>query len=171
MPTPPPEVVVCHEAAEQNVVFDLNTGAAADAKDLSKDELVQHANLAVNKMGNTTMVFVAATKLSHGGIRYCMHKAACATWIKTPQVKELFLKQFFGGAGLLKDQHFVVIVESVPIRFNVENPEELREMEKMNRLLEGFIAGCQWLKNPKARRQDQQKVFMEVICANPESAT
>jgi hypothetical protein len=109
MPTPPPEVVVRHAAAERNVVFDLTTPAAADARDLTEDELVQRANLAIDKMGSTAaekpneMIFVAATKLAHGGIRYRMHNAACAAWIKTPQVKEPFLKQFFDGAGSLKD--------------------------------------------------------------------
>jgi cell division septum initiation protein DivIVA len=176
MPTPPPEVIIRHTAAERNVVFDLSPIAAADARDLNEEELVQRANLAVNKMGNTAgkphkMVFAAATKLAHGGIRYRMHDATCAIWIKTLQVKELFLKEFFGGAGSLKNRHFAVIVEFVPVRFNVENPEEMREMERMNGLAEGSVVGCRWLKNPKARRQDQRFAFLEVACADPESAT
>jgi hypothetical protein len=177
MPTPPPEVTVRHSAAERNVVFDLSVNAAADAKDLNEDVLVQRANLAVDQMGSTATVkpretiFVAATKLAHGGIRYRMHDAACASWIKSPQVKELFLKHFFGGAGVLKERHFAVIVEFVSIRFDVENPEELRELERMNGLEERSIVGCRWLKNPKARSPNQQRAFLEVVCANPESAT
>jgi hypothetical protein len=78
MPTPPPEVVVQHAAAEHNVVFDLTTPSAEDARDLTMDKLVQCANLAINKMGSTAaekpneMIFVAATKLARRGIQYRM---------------------------------------------------------------------------------------------------
>jgi hypothetical protein len=74
LPTPPPEIMVRHTAAERNIVFDLNPAAAADAKELSEDELVRRANVAVDKMSATTkekpreVVFAAATKLAHGGI-------------------------------------------------------------------------------------------------------
>jgi hypothetical protein len=177
MPTPPPEVVVRHNAAERNVVFDLNMAAAADARNMSKDELVRRANVAVDKMGVTPverpreMIFAAATKLTHGGIWYRVQDAACAAWIKNPQVKEHFLKEFFGGAGSFKARHYTVIVEFVSTAFNVENPEELREIERVNGLGKESVISCRWLKNPKNSKEDQQRAHLKVACGNPETAT
>jgi hypothetical protein len=177
LPTPPPDIAVRHTEAARTVVFDLNSAAADDAKEMSEEEMVKRANIAVDKMGPAAgtkpkeTLFAAATKLERGGVRYRMQDAACAEWIKQPLTKELFLKEFFGGAGALTNKQYTVIVEFVPVKFDTENPEEWREIERQNGLEEGTVSGGKWLKKAENRKIGQRSAHMEVICTTQRAGT
>jgi hypothetical protein len=162
-------------ADERNVILDLSGDAAKDTAKLSEKELVDRANVAVDRMGlqaadkPDAFAFIAASKLEHGGIRYRMADKACADWLRRQDVREAFTAEF-GGDGQLKDKSYAVIAEFADVGFNPADTDELNAVARVNGLAPRSITSARWLKRQASRRPGQQKAFLELVLASPNAA-
>jgi hypothetical protein len=162
-------------ADERNVIVDLSGDAATEAAKLSEKELVDRANMAVDRMGlqatdkPEAFAFIAASKLEHGGVRYRMADKACADWIRRHDVREAFTTEY-GGDGRLKDKTYAVISEFADVGFDPTDAAELTAIARLNGLAPHSIVTARWLKRQASRRPGQRTAFLEIVLATPKAA-
>jgi hypothetical protein len=161
-------------ADERNIILDLDGEAAVGVAKLSEQELVERANVAIDRMGiqagdkPTQFAFAAAYKLEHGGIRYRMVDKASADWLRRPDIRVAFAEAY-GGDGRLKDRTYAVIAEFADVAFNPVDPDGLRATARLNAIPES-IASARWLKRANRRRPNQRKAFLEIMLTSPKAA-
>jgi hypothetical protein len=162
------------QADERNIILDLDGEAVTGVAKLSEQELVERANVAIDRMSIQAgdkpeqFAFAAAFKLEHGGIRYRMADKASADWLRKPDVRVAFAAAF-GGDGRLKDRTYSVIAEFADIAFDPTSADGLKAVARLNAIPD-CIASARWLKRAGKRRPGQRTAFLEVLLTTPKSA-
>jgi len=127
--------------------------------DLTEKELVTKANLAIEMMDSDDIpegaIFVGVTKLRRGAALFQLNTKEAADWLCREDNVKAFLEQL-GGTSILKMQHLNTVVEFVPITFNPDTPDALRDIERASGLPQGSIASTKYFK-PAHRRTPQQQ--------------
>ncbi|PSR81449.1 hypothetical protein PHLCEN_2v6377 [Hermanssonia centrifuga] len=128
-------------------------------KQLEDQVLLRRANLALEHMGIQAddapkkckeIYFASVVVLPRGGVVYEMDSRESADWIKKADVKAAFLEKYGRGLDVeMKDRLYLVVVDSVPIRLNIDDGVALRRIEGGNTIKEGSIKKVRWFKKPE----------------------
>lgn len=134
---------------------------AASFKDLNEDVLIEKANTALELIRTEDPTvpedaqFISARKINHGQVLYEVNSSQTADWLRSPDGAKAFISKF-GPNITLATKPFPVLVEYVPIRFDIDDPSALREIERKNALSADSIKSARWIK-PIERRSPQQR--------------
>ncbi|KAH9993610.1 hypothetical protein BJV77DRAFT_944294, partial [Russula vinacea] len=110
------------------------------------------------------------TKIRKNGLIINFSSKEAAQWLKRPDVGPIFAAHFIPGS-IIKPRQFPLLVPRIPLTFNPEDKEHLREVEEGNSLDKYAIAKARWIK-PVYRRALGQKaahatfLFNDVSMAN-----
>lgn len=111
----------------------------------------------------------AATLMRNGGLLLELDSSASADWLRETTPRDSFLSNLGSGANI-KDRSYQVIVQFVPIQFNPEDTEQLRQYESFNGLAPHSILKAEWIKPIKDRKPTQKVATMRVYHRTAESA-
>ena len=92
-----------------------------------------------------------------------------ALWLKEPDVKMNFLKEFSNGASF-KDRSFNIMVKWVPITFDLGNRTHHREIKEVNDLTEHLISCTCWIKPKRRSHEGQTHVHLILTLNEAETA-
>ncbi|PVF91022.1 hypothetical protein CPB86DRAFT_803125 [Serendipita vermifera] len=92
-----------------------------------------------------------------------------AKWIREKNNMDQFLESFDSHA-IFKPRTYPVVLKFIPIPFEIELPENLRELEKQNGCKPGDLVAAKWIKSPPRRRLNQKHAHAKLFCASPEVA-
>ncbi|PVF91248.1 hypothetical protein CPB86DRAFT_660385, partial [Serendipita vermifera] len=95
--------------------------------------------------------------------------AETAKWLRTPEIMEQFLKTFDEHAKF-KPRTFPIILKFIPIPFDIELMENLREVERQNGCKPGDFVEAKWIKAPARRRLTQKHAHAKLFCSSAEVA-
>lgn len=76
----------------------------------------------------------------------------------------------FGAEVSLSAKPFPVLVEFVPVQFNPDDPNALREVERRSSLPPGAIKSSRWIKPTERRSTGQRKAHITVDLTTPDDA-
>ncbi|PVF92633.1 hypothetical protein CPB86DRAFT_717124, partial [Serendipita vermifera] len=78
-----------------------------------------------------------------------------AKWIREKNNMDQFLESFDSHA-IFKPRTYPVVLKFIPIPFEIESPENLRELEKQNGCKPGDFGAAKWIKSPPRSRLNQK---------------
>ncbi|KAF9037469.1 hypothetical protein BJ165DRAFT_1332131, partial [Panaeolus papilionaceus] len=110
----------------------------------------------------------AAKRVRNGGMRMLINTQEGALWIKT-EGKATFLERM-GGTAVMKEKTIKIIVDFVPIDFNPEDEESVRDLEQYNRLERNSIANATYFKKSINRTSWQKTATLLVAMRSAEEA-
>ena len=90
-------------------------------------------------------------------------------WLREPENEYMFTKGFSEGSHI-KARQYNIIAPRVPIIFNPDSPEHLREVEESNGLEDKTILKAKWIKPAERRKADQTHAYAILTISNAESA-
>ncbi|KAG1767210.1 hypothetical protein EDD22DRAFT_773389 [Suillus occidentalis] len=118
---------------------------------LTEAELVAKAKLILKLVEKDRIViplgltFQSAWCLPHGGILYELNSTKSVLWFNTPAHRGNFVTNF-GSNATVKDQTFNILVENIPISYNLSSIHTNTEIETKGGLMQGSITKARWIK-------------------------
>ena len=103
----------------------------------------------------------ATTLMRNGGLLLELDSSEAAEWLKGDDIRGRFLTNIGSGANI-KNRTYQVIVQFVPIQFNPEDNQHLRDYESFNGLPTGSILKAEWIKPVSDRKRNQRVATMRV---------
>ena len=123
--------------------------------------IVDTANAALKEAGiSGTDRFVSAAKMANGGILLEGSTPTLITRLNVAATQQLFLEAV-GTSAVIRARTYNVVAFYVPLTFQTNNEQALREIEEANGLQPHSIVSARWIK-PEARRSVTQ-VFGHAI--------
>ena len=140
----PHTIAVAHCDSQARTICLTHPLTAPDSdvslNNLSEDVLVKKANLAIElaqKEDDGTLPpgakFLSVRKTTHGSLLYEVDSEETVTWLRSTKGQQAFAAKF-GTEVSLASKPFSVIMEYVPVRLAIDDPNTLREMERENDL-------------------------------------
>ena len=165
------EICLATDRKERQVLIELEeTQLLAH----SYDSLLEKAESAIGQILDPPpledMSIMQVTKIRKNGLIINFSSKEAAQWLKRPDVGPIFAVHFIPGS-IIKPRQFPLLVPRIPLTFNPEDKEHLREVEEGNSLDKYAIAKARWIK-PVYRRALGQKaahatfLFNDVSMAN-----
>ena len=134
----------------------------------SYEVLLEKATHAIDQITSPTpppdLKITHITKTSKNGllINFSTKEAAC--WLRSTEAATTFSTHFIPGSSV-KMRQYSLIVPRIPLTFNPDNPEHLREVEEGNGLVRDVVAKARWIK-PAYRRKPEQRVAHATMLLN-----
>ncbi|PSR72423.1 hypothetical protein PHLCEN_2v11704 [Hermanssonia centrifuga] len=132
--------------SKQVLLEKVNITDQTMGKQLEDEVLLRKANLALEHMGIQAndapkkceeIYFASVMVLPRGGVVYEMDSRVSAEWIKKADVKAAFLEKYGRGLDVeMRERKYLVVVDLVPIRLNMEDGNALRRVEDGNGMKE-----------------------------------
>ena len=130
-------------------------GAGMDA--LTEKQLVEKANMALALMEevgegkpNDVKVVGANKDRGEGGVTFEMNSGEAVGWLKGKDVMGEFLVKM-GSTADFKEQLYEVVLDWVPVTFEVDLPAAWKGVEQANGLRMAAIKGARWIKPTQMR--------------------
>lgn len=149
---------VASEAAdklERQVLFEVDGDELLAQSDVAVRE---KANQAIKQATSPAMLegafIVDIIRVRRGALVIKMSSKEAADWLRHPEITPIFTANFLTGA-VVKPRQYPLIVPRIPITFEPEDSEHLREVEETNDLPKDFIAKAKWIKPEYRRKMDQ----------------
>ena len=108
-------------------------------------------------------------KLRNGGLILQFETKEIAEWFRQPEITSSILPKIDKTAAL-KDRTFQLLVPRVPVIFDPDSDESLRELEEQNSLKEGELRKARWIKPTYRRAIGQRAAHMALSVSTPEAA-
>ncbi|EPQ53618.1 hypothetical protein GLOTRDRAFT_23787, partial [Gloeophyllum trabeum ATCC 11539] len=102
----------------------------------------------------------AASKISTGGILYEVRTREGADYLR--QNSGAFEERYHPTAVIRDRQPCPVLAEFVPIQFDPDRPDDLREIEEVNEYEPNSITRARWIR-PIHRRKPNQRVAHAIL--------
>ena len=132
--------------------------------------LTENANKALkDAVPETTATVINAVKLAHGGLLLEFNSQAAVGQLDHAQARDVFLKGL-GTSAYVRPRRYNVVVYFVPLTFDTDDPEGLREIESANGLPNLSIASMRWIKPPDRRSPRQLVAHAIVAFSDPKAA-
>ncbi|KAF9789347.1 hypothetical protein BJ322DRAFT_1018027 [Thelephora terrestris] len=164
------------EIKKRQVLIDFDNDENPSLEVLNEETLTRKAKDALNATWVAATdpkperpVLRTITLLKNGGLLLELDSTDSADWLRTPRVRESFLVGLGSGANI-KDRTYQVIVQFVPIQFDPEDQEHLRQYELYNGIEANSVLKAEWIKPIKARTSIQRVATMRVYHRDAESA-
>ncbi|KAG1759513.1 hypothetical protein EDD22DRAFT_759317, partial [Suillus occidentalis] len=107
-------------------------------------------------------------KLTHGGILYELNNQESVAWLNIPGNRSSFLEHFRVEV-IIKDRSYQLIVENVPISFNLTSPMAIAEIETKGGLQQKSVIKARYIK-PVARRTSNQRTTHIALSLNSKTS-
>jgi len=117
---------------------------------------------------NTTHKVTSTMQLWNVGILLEMNSDEGADWLRQEDIGEKLTDKIKDSQ--IKGQSFNVIAHFIPLTFNPDNPEHLREVEQTNSFMEKTIVKEKWAKPPQQQSPSQTNGHLIVSFADPNTA-
>lgn len=161
----------------RSVFIDPKLGSKSTTESLTERELLQKATLTLDTMtGDATADspddtrFTSVKKLRNGGALLELNSAEAATWLRQPDVLEMFVQAWDGGQSKARMYNFPVIAKFVPTAFSHDDPDAHSEIEEGAGLPAGSVVAFHWLKPLTRRYEGQQYAHAVVTLNSPDAA-
>lgn len=158
------------------VDFQLKKGEADVWKHKGGQELTLKANEVVNKMeaidsrGKPEEILVwGAHRIGEGKYIFEINSPVAANWLRADGNREAFANGLERGAIIVL-RSYPIVIKFVPITFDVNNPEDLKEIVMKTRDNADQVLKARWIKDPNRRGPKQQVAFLNVDMKTPEAA-
>jgi len=97
-----------------------------------------------------------AVTITRGGLILIeMGNPEAANWFQTDETTKQFIQEFDPKAAV-KRRNFPIILKFVPIEWNPDSQDELRDLETRHGLEANTIISATWIKDPTKRRAHQE---------------
>ena len=108
-------------------------------------------------------------KLRNGGLILQFETKEAAEWFKQPVILSSILPQIDSSATL-KNRTFQILVPRVPVTFEPDNEESLRELEEQNGMKDGILHKARWIKPTYRRALGQRYAHLALSVSTPGEA-
>ena len=135
-------------------------------EELNEMEILRKANLAIETMMINTpppndFKIVAARKLKRGAVLLTTNSLDAAKWFCGHETLELFNTNF-SATTTAQANAFHVLLENVPVVFDIDNEANLRHLEQTNNLPTHAIRAIKWMKPTHLRRPGQRTAHIQM---------
>ena len=110
-----------------------------------------------------------AVLLRNGGLLLELDRAEAAEWLCNDTNRTKILENIGSGASI-KNRTYQVIVQFIPVQFELEDDEALRHFEAMNDLQPNSTLRAEWIKPVKDRREGQRVATVRFYFKDAKSA-
>lgn len=177
VPTMHAPVVARAELQKKRIRLIKATGMGGDGLgDLTEKQWVEKANMALTLMVGQdenkpeVVTFVGVSKEREGrGVIFELNTGEAAGWLKDKRVMSGFLAKM-GSTVDFKMQTYEVVVDWVPVSFEVEQPAAWKSVERSNNLRESAIQEATWIKPIHLRSEGQRTAIAIFRMATREDA-
>ena len=139
----------------------------------SLTELKDRANEAIAAMGDgdkpKDLKVVSAYKTCTKAVVLTLNSKEAVTWLRDPTNEYTSTKGFSIGSQF-RARQYNIIAPRVPITFNPDSSEHLREVEESNGLEDKTILKAKWIKPVERRKADQTHAYAILTILSAESA-
>lgn len=108
-------------------------------------------------------------KLQNGGLILQFETKEAAEWFKQPEILSSILPKI-DSTAILKDRAYQILVPRVPVTFNPEEEEGLRELEEQNGMKDGTLRKARWIKPTYRRALGQRYAHLALLVSTPGEA-
>jgi hypothetical protein len=142
---------------------------------LTEKELVEKASVALELMGTAAsdrpvgMKFIGVRRTQSGAVIYTLDATASADYLRREDVMRSFMDHF-GGSSALHVRAYQVVVEHVPVAFNVASTGALRRVEEASELPPRAVYEARWIKPVHLRSAGQRVAFLIMGFSSREAA-
>lgn len=165
------------EKAKQVLITASEGNDSLGLSDMEPHELVEKANLAVEKvvelLSNDQPApnpkVLGAQLHKSGDLLLHLSSKEAAVWLLTEGIREEFITHFSSKAEF-KDRQYQVIVEFVPTTLVPESFFEQVEIITVNNLPEDALLSIRWIRPIAARKKDQKVAHAIIGFKSPETA-
>lgn len=108
-------------------------------------------------------------KLRNGGLILQFETKEIAEWFKQPEILSSILPKI-DKTVMLKNRTFQILVPRVPVTFEPNNEDSLRELEEQNRMKDGILCKARWIKPTYRRALGQRYAHLALSVSSPGEA-
>ena len=168
----PPRILGDMERRAKQILIDVYDEEGNNTLEKSLEELVAKANEVLVTMSDTDkpkeVKVEAALKTKKSAILLTLNSKEAANWIREPSNEITFADAFSKGAHI-REREYILVAPRVPLTFDPENPDHLREIEETNSLQKLIIRKARWIK-PAERRRKGQTLAHVILTVNSVNA-
>ena len=154
----PPRILGDMERRAKQILIDIYDEEGHNTLEKSLTELIDKANEVLGIMSDADkpkeVKVEAAVKTKKNAILLTMNSKEAVNWIRDPSNEVTFAEAFSKGAHI-REREYILIAPRVPLTFDPENPDHLREIEETNSLPKLIIRKARWIKLAERRRKGQ----------------
>lgn len=111
----------------------------------------------------------AISQFRNGGTIIEFQTPQAAEHLKNKRNRDAFIQALDPNASI-KERTYPVIIQFVPLNFNPDNVEQLRDLEKENNWNQESITLARWIKPPTKRNPNQRVAHLLIILNDPKVA-
>ena len=149
----------------RQVLLECSKDSAYHTYEIPK--VIERFNKVIKKISSTTNHKVmSATRLRNGGLLLEMDSEEGAGWLREREIGEKLAEEIMEAR--IKNRSFNTIAHFVPLTFDPDNPEHLREIEQTNGFNVNAIIKAKWAKPPQRRSPSQTSGHLIVSYADPD---
>ena len=168
-----PKVLGDMDRKARQILVDIYDEEGVNTLEKSLTELISKANKVIDSMSDADKpekVKVEAGRKTHkNAILLTLNSKEAALWISEVGNEETFANAFSKGAHI-REREYSLIAPRVPLTFDPENPEHLREIEEANSLPSRVIRRARWIKPATRRRPGQTNAYAILTIASVDIA-
>jgi hypothetical protein len=158
-----PKVLGDMERREKQIWLDLADDGDVPTLSKSLTTLVEQANKSIDSITDKEKPAVvkvdAALKTRGGALILTLNSKEAALWLRRMDIEPPFTNSFSKGSSI-RDRRYNIVVPRVPLTFEPDNLEHLRELEEVNGIEKHTLIKAKWIKPVARRRPDQTHAFM-----------
>lgn len=168
------------DAQDPRIVRDQNRKACQVLVDIYNKEVVNRS-LEEIKSNFNTLIGIEPTeplmdvniqhivKLRNGGLILQFETKEAAEWFKQPEILSSILPKI-DSTATLKDRAYQILVPRVPVTFDPDHEESLRELEEQNGMKDGILRKARWIKTTYRRALGQRFAHLALSVSTPGEA-
>jgi len=157
-----PRVLSDMERRAKQILVDIYDNEADSILNKSLTSIVEKANEAIEAIEDADkpkdIKVLAALKARKHAILLTLNSKEAVSWLRYVTNEMAFTKKFLAESHIRERLHSL-IVPRVPIIFEPDNDEHLRELEETNGLHKGTVRKVKWIKPLGRRRPDQTHAY------------
>jgi hypothetical protein len=140
---------------------------------LSQQAIMEKGNAVINEIVHPPppagTAITEVTKLRKGAVLLLLNSKEAADWIHHPDAELEFTVKFNPGCTI-KPRQYAILVPRIPLTFDPDNDNSLREIEESNGLGRNVISKARWIKPANRRRADQTVAHATIIMSSAKDA-
>ena len=179
-PQHPPAVGRPADANDPRIVRDQNCKACQvlvdiynkDTVNRSLEELKNRFNTLIGEEPTEPLSDVNVqhiVKLRNGGLILQFETKEAADWFKQPNILASILPRIDSSAKL-KSRAYQILIPRVPVIFETDSKDSLRELEEQNGMKDGILLKARWIKPTYRRALGQRYAHLALSVSTPGEA-
>ena len=167
-----PKVLSSIECRSKQILIDIWDKAEDNILTKSLTSILEKANEAIDAIADTGKLtgtkVVAALKTRGKAILLTLNSKEAVSWISSAIIRMEFTEKFSADSQV-RQHSYNLIVPRVPVIFDPNDVNHLRELEEANNL-SATISKAKWIKPLNRRRADQTNAYAMLSLSSADSA-